>query len=166
MLPAAMPPAAAPRYWLFKSEPDVFSIDDLARAPKQTTFWNGVRNFQARNLLRDEVRTGDGVIFYHSSASPPAAVGLAEVVKGGYPDETQFDPKSEYHDAAATREAPRWYMVDIRFAEKLAHPLPLGELRAMPALRDMVLLRRGSRLSIQPVTAAEWKAITARGRKG
>jgi predicted RNA-binding protein with PUA-like domain len=155
----------AVRYWLFKSEPDVFSIDDLARAPDRSTFWNGVRNYQARNLLRDEVHTGDGVIFYHSSADPPAAAGLAEVTRGGYPDPTQFDAKSEYHDPDATRDAPRWYMVDIQFKEKFARPIPLDELRALPALGNMVLLRRGSRLSIQPVAPAEWKAIVALGRR-
>lgn len=154
----------AKRYWLFKSEPESFSIDDLARAPRQTTFWNGVRNYQARNLLRDEVQVGDGVIFYHSNATPPAAAGLAEVVKAGYPDKTQFDPRSDYYDAAATPDAPRWFMVDIRFTEKFARPLPLDELRALPPLGDMVLLRRGSRLSVQPVTPAEWKAIVALGR--
>lgn len=155
----------AARYWLFKSEPDVFSIDDLARAPKQTTFWNGVRNFQARNLLRDEIGEGDGVIFYHSSANPPGAAGLAEVSRAGYPDATQFDPKSDYHDPASTPDAPRWFMVDIKFKEKFAHFVPLEELRATAALKDMVLLRRGSRLSVQPVTAAEWKAVVSLGRK-
>jgi predicted RNA-binding protein with PUA-like domain len=155
----------AARYWLFKSEPDVFSIDDLVRAPKQTTFWNGVRNFQARNLLRDEISLGDGVIFYHSSADPPGAAGLAEVSRAGYPDATQFDPKSEYHDPDATPDAPRWYMVDIKFKEKFTRFLPLDELRAAPPLADMVLLRRGSRLSVQPVTASEWKAIVALGRR-
>lgn len=155
----------AARYWLFKSEPDVFSIDDLARAPKQTTFWNGVRNFQARNLLRDEIGEGDGVIFYHSSANPPGAAGLAEVSRAGYPDATQFDPKSDYHDPGSTPDAPRWFMVDIKFKEKFARFVPLEELRDTAALKDMVLLRRGSRLSVQPVTAAEWKAIVSLGRK-
>jgi len=152
-----------PRYWLFKSEPESFSIDDLARAPKQTTFWNGVRNYQARNLLRDEIKVGDGVIFYHSNATPPAAVGLAEVVRAGYPDSTQFDPRSDYHDAAATPDAPRWFMVDIRFKGKFRRPLALDQLREVPGLQDMVLLQR-SRLSVQPVTAAEWKIIVALGR--
>ena len=153
------------RYWLMKSEPSVFSIDDLARAPKQTTFWNGVRNFQARNLLRDEISLGDGVIFYHSSADPPGAAGLAEVSRAGYPDATQFDAKSEYHDPDATPDQPRWFMVDIKFKEKFTRFLPLEELRATAALKDMVLLRKGSRLSVQPVTAAEWKAIVALGRR-
>lgn len=153
------------RYWLFKSEPDVFSIDHLARSPKGTTSWNGVRNYQARNLLRDEIHVGDGVIFYHSSADPSAAVGTAEVVRAGYPDATQFDPKSEYHDPVATPDSPRWFVVDIRFKEKFPRPLPLDELRAVPALGEMVLLKRGSRLSVQPVSATEWKAILALAHK-
>lgn len=159
-----MPPM--PRYWLFKSEPESFSLDDLARAPKQTTFWNGVRNYQARNLLRDEIKAGDGVIFYHSNAKPAAAVGLAEVVKGGYPDKTQFDPMSPYHDPDANPEDPRWFMVDIKFKEVFKRPLSLEELREVPGLTGMDLLRRGSRLSVQPVTAAEWKIVTTLGRKG
>jgi predicted RNA-binding protein with PUA-like domain len=154
------------RHWLFKSEPESFSIDDLARAPKQTTFWNGVRNYQARNMLRDEIKIGDGVIYYHSNATPSAAVGTAEVVKAGYPDATQFDPKSPYYDPDATPDAPRWFMVDIRFKDKFTRPLSLEELRPVPGLTDMELLRRGSRLSIQRVTAAEWKIVTTLGRKG
>jgi len=157
--------AMAIRYWLLKSEPESFSIDDLQRAPKQTTFWNGVRNYQARNLLRDEMKVGDGVIFYHSNADPAAAVGLAEVVRAGYPDETQFDPKSDYYDPDAKPDDPRWFMVDIRFKEKFVRPLSLEVLRTIPALADMVLLQRGSRLSVQPVTAAEWKAIVSQGRR-
>jgi predicted RNA-binding protein with PUA-like domain len=152
-------------YWLFKSEPAVFSIDHLARASGGTTCWNGVRNYQARNLLRDSIRVGDGVIFYHSSADPPSAAGLAEVTRAGYPDPTQFDSSSEYHDRDARPDDPRWFMVDIRFKEKFARPLSLAQLRGVAALHDMVLLRRGSRLSIQPVTAAEWKAIVALGRR-
>ncbi|HVT06585.1 MAG TPA: EVE domain-containing protein [Polyangia bacterium] len=151
------------RHWLMKSEPDVFSIDDLAKAKKQTTGWDGVRNFQARNLLRDEIAVGDGVLYYHSSVDPPAVVGLARVVKAGYPDPTQFDPKSDYYDAGSKPDAPRWFSVDIAFDRKLARPVTLPELRAEPALADMVLLRRGSRLSVQPVTAAEWKRIVALG---
>lgn len=151
------------RHWLMKSEPDVFSIDDLAKARKQTTGWDGVRNFQARNLLRDEIAVGDGVLYYHSSVDPPAVVGLARVVKAGYPDPTQFDPKSDYYDAGSKPDAPRWFSVDIAFDRKLARPVTLPELRADPALADMVLLRRGSRLSVQPVSAAEWKRIVALG---
>ena len=153
------------RYWLFKSEPESFSIDALARAPKQTTFWNGVRNYQARNLLRDDIRVGDGVIFYHSSAKPPAAVGLAEIKRAGYTDDTQFDSGSGGFDPAAKSEAPRWYMVDVQFRERFAHPIALEELRSIAALKDMVLLRRGSRLSVQPVTSAEWSAVVTRGRR-
>ncbi|MES1172274.1 MAG: EVE domain-containing protein [Bacteroidota bacterium] len=153
------------RHWLFKSEPEVFSIDHLARAPGKTTFWNGVRNYQARNLLRDNIAVGDGVIFYHSNADPPVAAGLAEVTRAGYPDATQFDPKSDYYDEGATPEKPRWFMVDVRFKEKFTHPLSLDELRGVAALKDMVLLRRGARLSVQPVTAAEWKTIVALGRR-
>lgn len=153
------------RYWLFKSEPKSFSIDDLKRAPGRTTFWNGVRNYQARNLLRDQIKVGDGVVFYHSNAAPAAAVGLAEVVRAGYPDATQFDPTSDYHDAGAAPDAPRWFMVDIKLKEKFGRPLPLAELRAHPALADMMLLRRGSRLSVQPVTPREWKVVAALGRK-
>lgn len=155
----------AVRYWLLKSEPEVFSIDHLARAPGRTTSWNGVRNYQARNLLRDDIHVGDGVIFYHSNADPAAAAGLAQVVRAGYPDPTQFDPRSEYYDKAANPGDPRWFMVDIRFKEKFTRPLPLDELRTVPALSDMVLLRRGSRLSVQPVTPAEWKAIVSLGRR-
>jgi predicted RNA-binding protein with PUA-like domain len=146
-------------YWLMKSEPDEFSIDDLVRAPKKTTPWFGVRNYQARNFMRDAMRVGDGVLFYHSSCAVPGIAGLAQVASGPYPDETQFDPKSPYFDAKATRENPRWLLVDVKLARK-TRLLPLDELRAHPALGDMVVLRRGNRLSITPVTAAEWKVIT------
>jgi len=151
------------RHWLMKSEPDVFSIDDLAKARNQTTGWDGVRNYQARNLLRDDIAVGDGVLFYHSSVDPPAVVGLARVVKAAYPDPTQFDSKSDYYDKDSKRDDPRWFSVDIAFDRKLARPVTLAELRAEPALADMVLLRRGSRLSVQPVTPAEWKKIVALG---
>jgi predicted RNA-binding protein with PUA-like domain len=150
------------RFWLMKSEPDVFSIDDLARAPGQTTCWDHVRNFQARNFLRDEIHVGDGVLFYHSNASPSAVAGTATVARAGYPDPSQFDGRSEYHDPAARPDAPRWYMVDVKYESTFARPLPLEELRATPGLEDMVLLRRG-RLSVQPVTPAEWKIITKLG---
>lgn len=150
----------AKRYWLMKSEPDVFSIQDLARAPGQTTFWDGVRNFQARNFLRDEVQVGDGVLFYHSNADPSAVAGTAVVVRAAAPDPTQFDPRDAHHDPDARRDAPRWYGVEIRLDRIFERPLPLDELRAVPALADMVLFKR-SRLSVQPVTAAEWQAILA-----
>ena len=152
------------RYWLMKSESSVFSIDDLARAPKQTTSWDGVRNYQARNLLR-EAAVGDGVIFYHSSADPPAAVGTATIARAAYPDATQFDPKDDHCDPDSPPDAPRWFAVDIAFDEKFPRPLTLPELRADTALADMVLLRKGSRLSVQPVTAAEWKRIVKLGAR-
>ena len=148
-----------------KSEPSVFSIEDLARAPRQTTQWDGVRNYQARNLLRDEIKVGDGVLFYHSSADPPAVAGTAEIVRAGYPDPTQFDPRSGHHDPDAPADEPRWFAVDIKHAQTFAHPVPLPALRDTPALRAMVLLRKGSRLSVQPVTADEWKVIVAMGTK-
>lgn len=153
------------KYWLVKSEPGVFSIDDLARAKNQTTFWDGVRNFQARNLLR-EMAVGDGVIFYHSSADPPAAAGTAKVAAAARPDPSQFDPKSDYHDPDSKRDDPRWVGVDIALDRKFAREVPLPELRAHPALADMVLLRKGSRLSVQPVTPAEWKVICKLGFEG
>jgi predicted RNA-binding protein with PUA-like domain len=152
-----------PRYWLMKSEPEAFSIDDLGRARDRTAFWDGVRNFQARNLLRDEIAVGDGVIFYHSSADPPAAVGTAKVVGAGRPDPTQFDPRSDHYDAASKRDEPRWYGVDIKLDRKFARPVTLPELRANRELAGMVLLRKGSRLSVQPVTADEWRVICKLG---
>jgi predicted RNA-binding protein with PUA-like domain len=145
------------RYWLMKSEPDEVSIDDLARAPKQTTPWFGVRNYQARNFMR-EMEVGDRVLFYHSSCPEPGIAGIAEVSKLAYPDASQFDRKGKYYDAKATRENPRWYNVDVKLVEK-TRLISLPELRAQPALSDMVTLRRGNRLSITPVTADEWKAI-------
>ena len=151
------------KYWLMKSEPDEFSIDDLVKAPKKTTAWFGVRNYQARNFMRDHMRVGDGVLFYHSSCPEPGIAGVAEVASAPYPDATQFDSSSEYYDAASKREAPRWMLVDVKLVKKTPL-LPLDEMRAMPALAEMVTLRRGNRLSITPVTAAEWKAVLKRLR--
>lgn len=145
----------AMRYWLMKSEPSTFSIDDLQNAPKQTTCWDGVRNYQARNYMR-EMAVGDLVLFYHSNANPPAVVGIAEVVKTAYPDPTQFDKKSKYYDPASHPANPRWEMVDIKFVRKLSRPLSLHELRKERALRNMLLLQKGSRLSVQPVSQKEW----------
>ena len=145
-------------YWLMKSEPDEFSIDDLVRAPKKTTPWFGVRNYQARNYMRDAMRPGDGVLFYHSSCEVPGIAGLAEVAGAPHPDETQFDPKSPYFDPKSTRGNPRWILVDVKLVRK-TRLLSLEELRAHDALADMVILRRGNRLSVTPVTAAEWKYI-------
>jgi predicted RNA-binding protein with PUA-like domain len=147
------------QYWLLKCEPDCFSIDDLAAAPKQTTYWSGVRNYQARNMLRDQMRPGDRVLYYHSSADPPAVVGLATIVKPGYPDHTAEDKSDDHYDPKHTRANPIWYMVDVRFDEKLPRELPIAELRDVPALKDMVLLQKGSRLSVQPVRKAEFDAI-------
>ena len=151
------------RYWLMKSEPDEFSIDDLAAAKGKTTSWFGVRNYQARNYMRDHMRVGDGVLFYHSSCPQPGIAGIAEVASTAYPDASQFNAKSEYYDAASKREAPRWMLVVVKLVEKTPL-LPLDEMREIPALADMATLRRGNRLSITPVTAAEWKAVLKRLR--
>jgi len=148
-------------YWLMKSEPDEFSIDDLVAAPGQSTPWFGVRNYQARNFMRDAMAIGDGVLFYHSSCPEPGIAGLAEIASHAYPDQTQFDPKGDYHDPKSTREQPRWLNVDVKLVKKtrLVH---LAELREHAALADMVILRRGNRLSITPVTPAEWKFIVTK----
>jgi predicted RNA-binding protein with PUA-like domain len=146
-------------YWLMKSEPDEFSIDDLVRAPKKTVPWFGVRNYQARNFMRDAMRVGDGVLFYHSSCAVPGIAGLATVASAPYPDATQFDPKSPYFDPKATRAAPRWVLVDVKLARK-TRLVSLDELRTHAELADMVVLRRGNRLSITPVTAREWAVVT------
>ena len=147
------------RTWLMKSEPDELSIDDLARAPRRTTPWFGVRNYQARNFMRDDMRVGDQVFFYHSSCPEPGIAGVAEVVSQAYPDATQFDRKSPYFDAKATREAPRWVNVDVRLVAK-TRLVGLAELRGHPELAGMRLLARGNRLSITPVEPAEWAFIT------
>ena len=147
-------------FWLFKSEPDEYSIDDLQAEPAGFGVWDGIRNYQARNFLRDEVAVGDGVLFYHSSCKHVGNAGTADVVKAGYPDPAQFDPDNRYFDPKATAEAPRWYCVDIRFRSRIEPLIPLAELRAIPTLEDMVLLNQG-RLSIQPVQPAEWSLILA-----
>jgi len=147
------------RYWLMKSDPDTFGLPHLKKSPARTTCWDGVRNYQARNLLRDEIRVGDGVLFYHSQVQPPAVVALVRVVRAGYPDPTQFDGRSKYHDPASDPSDPRWYAVDIRLDRELQRPVTLPEMRETPGLHEMVLLRKGSRLSVQPVTAAEWKIV-------
>ena len=151
----------AKKYWLFKSEPDVFSIADLEKAKSKTTCWDGVRNYQARNFLRDKVTVGDQILFYHSNAEPPAIVGVAEVVKSGYPDDTAFDKKSEHFDEKSNPNKPVWFMVDIKHVKTFKRPLELPQLRGNPKLKNMVLLQKGSRLSIQPVKTDEWKAIMA-----
>jgi predicted RNA-binding protein with PUA-like domain len=145
-------------YWLFKSEPSCFSYDDLERRPAQTEHWDGVRNYQARNYLRDEAQVGDGVLFYHSNIPEPAVVGIARVVRGGYPDFTARDPLGEHFDPKSTQGSPIWDMVDVRAVRRLSRPVTLAELRAHPLLAGMVLLSR-SRLSVQPVTKEEWEII-------
>lgn len=152
-------------HWLVKSEPDVFSISDLEAAPKQTTCWDGVRNYQARNTLRDDMKKGDLVFFYHSNAEPSAIAGIAEVVKEGYPDHTAFDESDPHYDPKSKSDAPTWYMVDIRYVEAFKHPIGLDELRRLKGLDDMVLLQKGSRLSVQPVTKKQWDIIVAHAKK-
>lgn len=147
-------------HWLIKSEPEVFSIRDLARARHKTTCWEGVRNYQARNFLR-AMRRGDRALFYHSNATPSAVAGVVEVVRAAYPDATAWDPQSDYHDPKASPENPIWSLVDVRLVTIFPRELPLEELRGVKALAGMELLRRGSRLSVQPVTALQFRTITA-----
>ena len=150
--------SATRQYWLMKTEPSSFSIDDLARSPGRRTSWDGVRNYQARNFLR-AMRKGDQALFYHSNADPPAIVGVVEIARTAYPDETAFDRKDHHYDPKSTPGRPIWDMVDVRLVRILPRPLPLEELRQQRALKGMELLRRGSRLSVQPVRAHEWNAI-------
>ena len=146
------------QYWLMKSEPDEVSIDDALAAPQRTVPWVGVRNYQARNFMRDAMRIGDGVLFYHSSCAEPGIAGLAEIASAPYPDATQFDPKSKYYDPKAMPEQPRWMHVDVHAVRK-TRLITLPELRAHPDLADMQILKRGNRLSITPVTSTEWRCI-------
>jgi len=149
------------KYWLFKSEPDAFSIDALAAAPRRTSHWDGVRNFQARNMMRDGMKRGDLGFFYHSSCAEPGIVGIVKVVREGYPDHTAFDAGSKYFDADSDPSSPRWFMVDVQLVRRFAQPVTLERLRrhADGKLKDMLVLRRGNRLSITPVTEQEWKFI-------
>src|SRR5437870_3588121 len=147
------------KFWLVKTEPESFSIQDLAKQPRQTTCWSGVRNYQARNFLRDEMKLGDRVLVYHSSTDEPAVVGTATVVRESYPDDTAWNKKDHHYDAASTPENPRWFMVDIRLEQIFEAPLPLTKLRGVAALKNMELLRKGSRLSVQPVRKNEFEAI-------
>jgi len=149
------------RYWLMKSEPADVSIDDLASFPEQTVAWYGVRNYQARNFMRDQMRVGDGVLFYHSNCKEPGIAGIAEVCSPAYPDATQFDKNSKYFDAKATPEQPRWMNVDVKLVKKIAL-IPLDVLRQHPELENMRTLQRGNRLSITPLDPAEWKFITGK----
>ena len=148
----------APRYWLMKSEPDECSIDDALAAPDATVPWTGVRNYQARNFMRDGMQVGDGVLFYHSSCAEPGIVGIARVASGAKPDPTQFDPHSPYFDAKSQPEAPRWQLVDVQALRK-TRVLGLAEMRSVPELAEMQVLKRGNRLSITPVTPQEWQVI-------
>jgi len=145
------------RYWLFKSEPDVYSIDQLER--DGSTYWNGVRNYQARNLMRDDMSVDDGVLYYHSNAKPMAVVGIARICKEGYPDQTQFDKRSKYYDEGSDPADPRWYHVDVEFVGKAKEPVTRDMLKDEPKLEDMMLLQKGSRLSVQPVTRAERRIV-------
>ncbi|MFL6661495.1 MAG: EVE domain-containing protein [Rhizobacter sp.] len=145
-------------YWLMKSEPEECSIDDLAGMPRQTVPWFGVRGWQARNFMREDMRVGDGVLFYHSSCAVPGIYGIAEVSSEPYPDETQFDPKNKYYDEKSKRDTPRWYLVDVKLVKK-TRVLSLAEMRAAPQLASMQVLRRGNRLSITPVTPEEWREV-------
>ena len=151
--------ARAKHYWLFKSEPDVFSIQDLAAAPKKTTYWEGVRNYQARNLLRDDIQIGDEVLYYHSRVQPIGVAGVARVARSGYPDPEQFDASSKYYDAKSNPEDARWYCVDIKHVRTFAEVIPLEALKASKPLAKMMVVQRGARLSIQPVTKREFDAV-------
>lgn len=146
------------RYWLMKSEPDDVSIDDLAKMPKQSVAWYGVRNYQARNFMRDQMSVGDGVLFYHSGCAIPGIAGIARVASVAYPDATQFNSRSKYFDPKATQETPRWFNVDVQLVKKINH-IPLSKLRTHPQLERMRILQRGNRLSITPVDPAEWQFI-------
>ncbi|WP_444940149.1 EVE domain-containing protein [Microbulbifer sp. ZKSA004] len=145
-------------YWLFKSEPDEYSLQDLAAESGGCGRWDGIRNYQARNFLRDKVKERDGVLFYHSACKVPAVVGTAEVVRSAYPDPAQFDAESKYFDPKASEDKPRWYCVDIRWQSKFQRPVPLAEIKGIPQLAEMVLVKQG-RLSIQPVTDDEWQLL-------
>lgn len=150
---------ATRQYWLFKSEPSAFGIEHLAKAPSQTAPWDGVRNYQARNYLRDQVKVGDYVLFYHSREEPLGVFGTMEVVKAGYPDSTAFNPKSKYYDPASKPDQPRWYMVDVKLIRKFDEPVTREQLAEDSVTSGMLVMKKGMRLSIQPVTQAEWDAV-------
>jgi len=150
-------------YWLFKTEPENFSIQDLNKSKNQTTFWDGVRNYRARNILRDEIKKGDGILFYHSSTEPLAVMGYCEVVKEGYPDHTQFDPKNDHFDPKAKKESPTWFMVDIKLVKEFKTPVTLEHVRANPKLENITLIQRGNRLSVMPVSKNEFEEILKMG---
>lgn len=147
-----------------KSEPEVFSIDDLINAKNQTTFWDGVRNYQARNYIRDEMKVGDKVIFYHSNSEPPSAVGVCEIVKEAYPDFTAFDPENSHYDPKSKKDSPTWFMVDIKFVKKFSHAVSINEMRENKKLQNMKLLQRGNRLSVMPLSKDEFNEIIKMGK--
>ena len=147
------------KYWLMKSEPDEFSIDNLKTSPNKTWYWDGVRDYQARNFMRDEMKKGDLVLFYHSSCQEIGIAGIAKVVKESYPDPTQFDSKSKYFDPKATCDHPRWFMVDLKWVESFKKVIPLNQLKKCPELKNMYLVQKGSRLSVQPVSEDEFEFI-------
>ena len=149
------------KYWLMKSEPDVFSLEDLKNCPHQTEPWDGIRNYQARNLMRDEMKMGDQAFFYYSRQAEPAIVGTVRVVREAYPDHTSWDPSSKYFDEKSSPENPRWLMVDVQFENEFSRPVTLKEMRSIPELKEMFLLRKGMRLSVQPVTEEEFQLILA-----
>lgn len=151
------------KYWLVKSEPENFSIEDLKKSKNQTTYWDGVRNYQARNFIRDEMKVGDGVLFYHSNADPLAVVGVCEVVKSAYPDPTQFDPDNNHFDPKADPKNPTWFMVDIKFVKEFNTPVTIDSIKANSTLKNMRLIQRGNRLSVMPVTKYEWDEILKMG---
>ena len=146
-------------YWLFKSEPSTFSVDDLQKKPKQTEHWDGVRNYQVRNMLREQIKKGDLGFFYHSSCTPPGIAGIIEVVREGYPDPSAFDPESKYYDPRSTAAKPNWFMVDVKLIEKFPRFITLAEIKQQPNLQNMLILRKGNRLSITSVTKQEWDVI-------
>jgi len=147
------------KYWLMKSEPDVFGIDDLAKRPRKTEHWDGIRNYQVRNMLRDDMQKGDEALFYHSNCKEPGVVGIMRIVSAAYPDHTAFDPESKYYDPKSDPDNPRWFMVDVKFESKFKRTIGLQEMKNYPALAEMLVLRRGSRLSITPVSKKHWDYI-------
>ena len=152
------------KYWLIKSEPEVFSIDDLAKAKNQTTFWDGVRNYQARNFMRDEMKIGDQVIFYHSNSEPPGAAGICEVVKEGYPDFTAFDPDDLHYDPNSKKDSPTWMMIDVKFIRKFNKFVPISQIRKNKKLQKIQLLQRGNRLSVMPLTKTAFDELMKVGK--
>jgi predicted RNA-binding protein with PUA-like domain len=152
------------KYWLIKSEPEAFSIDDLIKAKDQTTFWNGVRNYQAKNYLHDEMKIGDRIIFYHSNSEPPGAAGICEVVKEGYPDFTAFDPEDIHFDSKSKNDSPTWFMVDVKFVKKFSRFISLMEIKSNKILRNMKLVQPGNRLSVMPIIKTEFDEIVKMGK--